>query len=455
MLSNADWDVIVVGAGVSGCMAAVAAARNGAKTLLVERDACLGGTLSNSMVGPMMTFHSDTEQVVGGLAQEVVDRLVALGGSPGHILDSTGYVKTITPFDHEILKLVLQRMVLESGASVLLHSLVEAVIMDVNFLKGIEVRNKGGQEKLLAQRFVDASGDGDVSFLAGAPWQLGRLSDGLPQPVSLIFKLTDVDLDTLKAYLIEHPEVARLGDAGVDIYNNQKLIAVCAFNTLFQDWISTHGLKLQREHVLVFSANHPNDVIVNMTRAQDVNPLNAWDLTRAELETREQIFAITEFLTQKIPGFANARLISSGNRIGVRESRRIMGEYVLDALDIKNECRFPDAIARSAYPIDIHAPSRGEDHEDVFLRKGAFYEIPYRCLVPLKVENLLISGRCISTTHEANASTRVSPNCMAIGQAAGTASALSIREHVSPRYLDVKALQKVLVSQQALLGPIA
>jgi hypothetical protein len=451
MQNQSDWDVIVVGGGISGCMAAVASARNGARTLLVERDGCLGGTMTSALVGPMMTFHSSTEQVIGGLAQEVVDRLVALKASPGHIIDSTGYVETITPFDHEVLKLVLQRMVLESGASVLLHTLADGVILDGAVIRGVSVQNKGGKATLFARIIIDASGDGDLAAWAGAPSQIGRPSDGLVQPVSLIFKMTDVDLDRLKAHLIAHPEIARLGERGAAIYQDQTLIAVNAFNEVLQEWIEARHLNLQRKHVLVFSANHPADVIVNMTRVQEINPLDAGDLSRAEFEGREQMFALVDFLTAKIPGFEQARLIASGSRIGVRESRQIMGEYILTADDIIHSRRFADAIARSAYPIDIHAMNEKDPDKSIFLPRGSYYEIPYRCLTPLKVDDLLVAGRCLSATYEASASTRVSPTCMAFGQAAGTAAALCVRQAVAPRALDAALLRRVLISQNAYL----
>jgi len=451
MRNQSEWDVIVVGGGISGCMAAVASARNGARTLLIERDGCLGGTMTNGLVGPMMTFHSSKEQVIRGLAQEVVDRLIALKASPGHIIDSTGYGETVTPFDHEALKLVLQRMALESGASVLLHTLVDGVVLDGAVIRGVTVQNKGGKETLFARVIIDASGDGDVAAQAGAPFQIGRPTDGLVQPVSLIFKMTDVDLERLKACLIAHPEIARLGERGAAVYQDQTLISVNAFNDLLQEWIKARRLNLQREHVLVFSANHPADIIVNMTRIQGVNPLDAGDLSRAEFEGREQMFALVDFLTTTIPGFEQARLIASGSRIGVRESRRIIGEYLLTADDIIHSRRFADAIARSAYPIDIHAMNEADPDESIFLPRGSYYEIPYRCLTPLKIDHLLVAGRCLSATYEASASTRVSPTCMAFGQAAGTAAALCVRQAVAPRALDAALLRQVLISQNACL----
>jgi hypothetical protein len=445
------WDVIVVGGGVAGCMAAVASARNGAKTLLIERDGCLGGTMTTGLVGPMMTFHSTNQQVIFGLAQEVVDRLFELKASPGHIVDSSGYVATVTPFDHEALKLVLQRMVLESKAEVLLHTLVKDVIMEGNTIKGVQIVNKGGNNSFYADRMIDASGDGDIATFSGVPFQLGRAKDGLVQPVSLMFKMTDVNLDELKDYLVSHPEIARLGENDASIYKKQELIAVCAFNDLLQDWIKQHDLKLQRDHVLVFSANHPNDLIVNMTRVQGINPIDSWDLSKAEFETREQMFALVEFLKAKIPGFSKSRLITSGSRIGVRESRRIMGEYILTGEDLINARHFPDAIARSSYPIDIHAMNETDEDRSVFLPDGKFYEIPYRCLVPLQVENLLIAGRCISSTSDANASIRLSPTCMAFGQAAGTAAAVSLQNNISPRKLDIDLLRSTLIEQKAFI----
>ncbi len=453
MNHSMDWDVIVTGGGMAGSIAAVAAARNGARTLLIERDGALGGTMTNNLVGPMMTFHSRKEQVIRGMPQEVVDRLVALGGSPGHIYDATGYVETVTPFDTEILKLVLQRMVVESGAQVLLHTLVEEALVDGDRLNGVVVRHKGGAEKLASRIVVDASGDGDVAALAGAPFELGRPGDGLVQPVSLMFKMGGVDLEAFKDHLIRHPEIARLGPDGPKPYQNQPLIAVCAFPDLLQQALAGGEIPtLQREHVLVFSTQRPDEMFINMSRVQHVNPLDAWDLSRAELTAREQIHAITAFLQRQIPGFGHAHMISSGGRVGVRESRRIMGEYVLQAEDVLGGRQFADVIARSAYPIDVHAPDPSEPHYDAFIRDDRTYDIPYRCLVPLKIENLLTAGRDISTSHIAHASTRTSPTCMSFGQAAGTAAALALKSGVTPRQLEIGLLQSTLRAQGADLG---
>ena len=447
MSSPKHFDVIVVGGGVSGFVAAAAASRNGAKTLLVERDGALGGTMTNALVGPMMTFHSGSEPLIRGIPQEVVKRLVALGASPGHVIDTTGYVKTVTPFDSEGLKLVAQRMVLESGAQILLNSWVQDVILEGNTLRGVTVLNKGGSEDLYGRVLIDASGDGDLAFRSGAPWAMGRENDHAVQPVSLMFKVGPVDPHAIKDHIFNHPEDFKMTAEGIQALQGQSHIAVNGFMQMLAQSITNGELSLNRDHVLFFSSSNPDEAVINMSRIAVSNPLDAWEMSRAELLGREQMAALLAFLQHHIPGFEKARILAAGSRVGVRESRRILGEYILTGEDILGGAHFPDAVLRYAYPIDLHPSITGESNEDRFLKSGEYYEIPYRCLVPLKVEQLLVAGRCISATHEAQGSLRTSPACMALGQAAGTAAALSIREESSPRNLSTALLQQVLRHQ--------
>ena len=447
-----SYDVIVAGGGVAGVTAAVAAARNGARTLLVERHNCLGGTMAAGLVGPMMTFHDALgRQVIAGLAQEIVDRLVALGASPGHIPDTSGYTSTITPFDAEALKLVAQRMVLEAGAEVLLHTYIAAPVVSDQAAAGIVVENKGGRETLGAAVVIDATGDADVAARAGAACAVGRPEDGLTQPASLMFRIVGVDLARLKAHAHAHPEDFRLGPDGPAGYDRQALIAVCGFWRAVRQAQAAGEFHVERDHVLFFSTHRPDEAIVNMSRVTRLQPLDPWALTRAELTAREQVFEILAFLRRHVPGLEQARLVASGAQIGVRESRRIVGEYVLTGDDCAGARKFPDAIARSAYPIDIHQPD-GQGNLDRFLPPGETYDVPYRCLVPRGIDGLLVAGRCISTDHQAHGSTRVSPTCMAFGQAAGTAAALAVRLGVSPRQVPVDELQALLRRQGASLG---
>ena len=447
MSSPKNFDVIVVGGGVTGFVAATAASRNGAKTLLIERDGALGGTMTNALVGPMMTFHSGSEQLIRGIPQEVIDRLAALGASPGHVIDTTGYVKTVTPFDSEALKLVAQRMVLESGAEILLSSWMQDVILEGNTLRGVSVLNKGGSEKLYGRVLIDASGDGDLAFRSGAAWAMGRENDHAVQPVSLMFKVGPIEPEIIKDHILQHPEDFKMTPEGIRALQGQTHIAVNGFMQTLAQSIQNGELALNRDHVLFFSSNTPNEAVINMSRIAVADPLDAWEMSKAELLGREQMAALLTFLRNHIPGFGKARILAAGNRVGIRESRRILGEYILTGEDILRGVQFPDAVLRYAYPIDLHPSTAGERNEDRFLKSGDYYEIPYRCLVPLKVEQLLVAGRCISATHEAQGSLRTSPACMALGQAAGTAAALSIREETNPRRLSTGMLQQTLREQ--------
>lgn len=453
-----SWDVIVVGGGLSGVTAAVAAARNGARTLLVEKDGSLGGTMTMCLVGPMMTFHSATEQVVAGLAQEIVDRLVEMRASPGHILDTTGYVATVTPFHAEALRLLCQQLVTESGAALLFHATVVDVVMEGHRIKGVVLQHRGTQVALQAAVVVDATGDADVAFRAGVQCEVGRPEDGRVQPVTMMFKVGTWDRAAFTDYAVEHPEELRLSREGIEPYRREPLIAVCGFREKLQVAIEAGDLAdLQREHVLFFNTHRPDEVIVNMSRVVGIDPLDPVSLTRAELAGRQQVALIMAFLRREIPGFSNAHIEAVGARVGVRESRRIVGAVQLTAQDVTSSRDWPDVIARSAYPIDIHSPTgvtdpNDEGLQDDFVSKGVTYGIPYRALLPGQIDGLLVAGRIISTTAEAHGATRVSPTCMACGQAAGTAAALAVGVGTAPRDVDIRALQRVMVTQGALLG---
>jgi hypothetical protein len=278
------------------------------------------------------------------------------------------------------------------------------------------------------------------------------------QPVSLMFKVGGWDKETFTDYVVNHPEALRLSREGVEAYKREPLVAVSGFADQLQAAIADGELgDLQRESVLFFNTHRPDEVIVNMSRVTGVDPLDAASMSEAEVRGREQVFAIMDFLRRRVPGFAHARITGVGARVGVRESRRIIGEVVLTGEDVVSGRTWPDAVARSAYPIDIHSPTGMKDgtepeFEDDFLSRGITYEIPYRTLVPRDVDGLLAAGRCISTTVEAHGATRVSPTCMAFGQAAGTAAALAAAGGIPPREVDVGELQTTLVRQGADIG---
>ena len=442
VLSMRECDVLVVGGGNAGCAAALAAARNGAKVLLVERYGFLGGTATASMVGPWMTFHSGGDRIVGGIAQEIVERLVARGGSPGHLHDASDYVPTITPFDPEIHKALLFELMAESSVRMLLHAwFLDAAVRDGRVASS-RFATVGGIVEVAARRTIDATADAYVAASAGVPTQQGD-ARGRVQPASLMFRLSHVDLGALSQYVRARPDQMR-SSLKTHERTPDALTAVAGLYDLWEAARARGAVDVPRELVSFFATPYADEVTVNMTRVVGVDPLDPDDLTRAEVTARAQVMQLLEFFRRDVPGFANARIAATATQIGVRESRRIAGEYTLTADDVLAARAFDDAVARSAYPIDIHNPS-GSGTTTRRLPAGASYEIPYRCLVPLLVDDLLVAGRCISTTHEALASTRLTPTVMTLGQAAGTAAALSLRENVTPRALDPRLLRDRLI----------
>ena len=439
------FDVIVVGGGPSGACAAIAAARNGARTLLVERYGFLGGMGTAALVGPWMTFHDEAgNQVIQGIGEEIVQRLKDLGGSPGHVRDTTGYVHTVTPFDPELAKMVYLDLCLESGVELLLHTWVTAALMEGGAIQGVQVWNKGGQQSLYAHVVIDATGDGDVAAFAGAEFEVGRAADGLTQPMSLMFVLGNVDLEKVKAYMREHREEFyektqfELLDAGH--------LSVNGFYSKLLQAKERGELHIDRDMVLFFQTARPDQITVNMTRATKVDAANAWQLTNAEIALRRQMMELLAFFRRHIPGFEQTYIVTSGLQAGVRESRRIVGDYVLQAQDIIEGVEFPDVISRNAYPIDIHSPD-GQGVQTINLKAQA-YCLPYRVLLPKGIEGLLVVGRCISCTHETLAAVRTQPSVMALGQAGGTAAALAVTAGCSPRKIDIEELQTTLRSQK-------
>jgi hypothetical protein len=437
------YDVLVIGGGNAGCAAALAAARHGARTLLVERYGFLGGTATAAMVGPWMTFHSGSDRIVGGIAQEIVERLVALGGSPGHIHDASDYVATITPFDPEIHKALLFDMMAESGVQLLLHGYFLETLLDAaGAVRGARVATVGGTRDYEATVTIDASADAYVAASAGVGLQQGD-ERGRVQPASLMFRLSHVDLAQTAAYVRDNADEMRTS-LPPEERDAAALTAVAGLYTLWNRARSRGDVSVPRELVSFFISPYPDEVTVNMTRVVDIDPLDPDDLTRAEIESRAQAMQLLAFFRRDVPGFANARIAATAAQIGIRESRRIVGAYTLTRDDVLEARTFDDAIARSAYPIDIHNPS-GSGTTTHRLPPGASYEIPYRCLVPETVDGLLVAGRCISTTHEALASTRLTPTVMTFGQAAGTAAAICATQGIRPRDVPAEALRAELI----------
>lgn len=441
-------EVLVVGGGPAGFGAAMGAAAAGADVVLVERYGFLGGNATAALVMPLMSFHNEMKQaaggdesrllptdhgegepVVAGVLWMLLDRLVRSGGAITPSKE-TGYT---VPFDPEVFKLVTYDMLTGSGVRMLLHAFASDLIALPDASR-VVFETKSGPVVIDADVVVDCTGDGDLAASAGAPYEIGRPEDGLTQPMTLMFRVGHMDREGFGTYVREHP------DQWKGVHGLWDLIAAAR---------DAGELDLPREDLLFFATPHDGEVSVNSTRHGGLG-ISVWDLTRAELTMHRQLAGIAAFLRNRVPGFESSYVIQSGVQVGVRETRRVLGDYQLTGQDVLDARKFPDVVARGAYPVDIHNPN-GPGTILRRLPQGTSYDIPLRTLLPREVDRLLVAGRCISGDHVAHSSYRIMPISMATGQAAGVCAALSARAGKAPREIPVAHVQRVLRAQGASL----
>ena len=420
----ASYDVIVCGGGPAGIIAALAAARNGAKTALVERYGFLGGAATASLVNPISVFKSNGEQVIRGIPWEFVERLSELGGA----LDD--YENGNVPVDAEKYKLVAQRMLIESGVKLFLHSYISDVVREGNALSHIVINNKNGTVALAGKYFIDCTGDADVCSLTGFPMQ--ELPDkNEMQPASLGFRLGGVKLDLVTGL---HP---RTPGAKFQMYSVREkfesLEGIEEIPNFGGPWFCT---------VLNDEAGIVN---VNITRTA-ANATDGESVTETECKLREDVFRLFELLKKYIPAFADSYLIHSATQVGFRESRRIKGNHILTADEYVDAIHFEDSVARGAHPIDIHRAV--DSKQDVRFLSRAGY-VPYRSMISDEFDNIIVAGRCISADRATFASIRVQATAMALGQAAGTAAALCLKNGCSVNKVNVNEMIAMLKEQGA------
>lgn len=421
-------DIVVAGGGPSGIMAAKAAASTDKRIMLLERNGFLGGCATMSLVVPLMTFHAGERQIIKGYAEELIERIKAEGGSTGHIMDPLGVGPTVTPVDPEVYKYVAQEFLLESGVDIKFHSEVIDLEVIENGIKSLLVKTRSGIYKIEADYFIDATGDGDIAYLSGNPMEVGRISDGKCQPMSMMFRVGNVNIERVIEYADLHPEEFVI-HPDVKSLRQVERIAVSGFFSKIKEAAAKGEFNINRDRILFFELTRRGEVAVNMSRVIDRISTRDFDLSDATIKGRRQVFEIMRFLKKYIPGFEESILLETGSQIGVRETRRLKGKYVLTEYDIIEGRLFEDTIALGSWPIDIHDPE-GKNLEIRGMKRGDYYGIPYRCLIPQNTENLIVTGRAISATHEAFASTRVSPICMALGQAAGMAALIANEQGV-------------------------
>lgn len=414
------YDVVVAGGGLSGVIAAVAAAREGCSVMLVERYGFLGGMATAALVNPFMGYERMGENGNklpvnnAGLFQELLDRLDALGG-----LHENKHT-----FNEEIMKLVLDRMIKENKIDVLLHSYLIGTEKDGNVITGIRVVNKSGEMLVEGKVFIDATGDADLSYQAGCEVKVGRDEDGMCQAMTMCCRIGDLPEDRVDRFINKE-----------EYYEK-----VCGE---FLKAKQAGRIKAPRVDVLTFQHVCKSMMHFNSTRVINKSALDAFDLTESEMEGREQVYELYQFMKNNVRGYENSVLVSTGSQIGVRESRRVMGAYVLTEDDLLGCVKFEDSIARGAYMIDAHSPN-GTDTIIKKIKTGEYYTVPYRSIVAKGIDNLVVAGRPISTTHLAHSAIRIMPICSSIGEGAGTAAAIAVKEEKAFRDVDASKIQSMI-----------
>lgn len=426
----AQVDVLVCGDGPAGLMAATSAARLGARTMLVERHGFLGGMATAAMVGPMSKFNLTGKRIVGGVPDEFVQRLHALGGA---IVDlPSGNI----PYDPEVYKLAAQRLVLEAGVEVLLHAHVAGAHSEDNRpgrISHVMIESKSGRQAVRAGVVIDATGTGDLISRTALPCEMrNQRNGGELQPMTLYFRLGGVDTSGLTLLMSQdgtkyaHPELRAV---------LSEEVAAGRLRNFGGPW-AVHGSTLR-----------PGEVSVNATRFSG-NAADTRDLTRAELVLREEVHAIVAAFRRAAPAFRNCHLIDTAPQVGIRETRCIRGLYTMTLDDVLTPRAFADTVAKGGHPVDIHRATDSRQHAQ-FITEA--YDIPYRSLVPQGSENVLVAGGLVSATREAFGSIRVQAQCMALGQAAGTAAALAVQNRQSVSELDGAALRQRLAAAGAIV----
>lgn len=414
------YNVIVAGGGPAGVGAALSAARHGMKVLVIENYGFLGGMWTAGMVNPFFDYENK-----GGICREIVEKIeeqkMGIQNGP-----------EMWGFDIETMKNILDEMLLSAGVHILFHTLFADVVMEKNEIKGVVVENKGGRTVYLADIVIDCTGDGDVAARAGAPFEIGNEKSEV-QPMTLMFRMSNIDYiqDYYKFPHNEDNELIHMLDSGLE----RKGIKDYPFN-----YRRPCVLRMPGEHTAICQSIH----------IRNRSAVDPEELTKAEIEGRREVQRFVKLLKNTLPQFENIQLDTTGPHIGIRESRRIIGEYVLTEKDIEQQKRFEDGICVATFWIDIHQTDGLDQEKQTGYALQPSYQIPYRCLVPLKVDNLVVAGRCISGSHLAHASYRVTGNCVAMGQAAGIAAALCVKLKKIPRELDGREVVKKMEKDGAV-----
>lgn len=444
MVSEMQCDVLVVGGGVTGVAAATAAARSGARTILIESRPFVGG---NATTG--LCLHNYVtkfgRQVVFGIPQEMVDRLIRMGGAVGHV-PYEGFVSAVTPVDGNLFRIMATEMLAEAGVQILYGVNMVGVEINGRRVTGVQAALKGGVRPIRARAVVDASGDADVAAFAGVAFRKGQEQTGKMQPVSMILHFHGVDTKKIADAIADcRPAMATRPDhpEPFPVY----------FNGTFGKWNDltlAEGVFPNRDRNVFFNTVWPDQINVNTSAVIDIDGTDPIALSRATVELTRQCARIGEFMKKHVPGFSGGYYVPAAVP-GVRETRNIIGRYMITDEDVRQGRKFGDTVGQICFPVDIHAPDSGQAVFDPIGDDGAL-DIPYRAMLPQELDNVVVAGRCVSATHYAHGATRNMAPCLVMGEAAGVATALAVRHGTDPALLEPSMLQRELAAGGVFLG---
>lgn len=452
MLKQYGYDVVVVGGGATGIVAAMASARAGARTAIVEYNGFVGGNVIPGL--PLLGYHNNSGQlIVKGIAYEIARKLQDMGAATSFYMDPI--TSDVLGVDPHWFKYVVTKMLRDDGVDFFLHSMLTDTVVENGCVKGIVIRNKEGSQLLSAKVVIDCSGDGDAAVRAGADFVYGRSSDNKTQVSSLVFRVGHIDFKPLVRFFREHPTQIRPWDMSeevvselLDQMDEAEVFVLGGFQKYIERAISD-GVDFPRANLVGVCIPKYDQMIVVSSRVENVNPNDNRSYSNGEVAGLLQMKEIFDFLKKYAPGFEQVRLLDTAHQIGIRESRHIVGDYLLTAEDLTTGKRFDDVICLGGYHMDIHVPGQSRT---IASTKVGTYEIPFSCLLPKGLEGIILAGRPISATHEAMSSTRVIPIQMAQAEAAGAAAAMCVEQGKAVRELDIAELQQRLIAQGAELG---
>ncbi len=451
MLKQYSYDVVVIGGGATGIVAAMSAARNGARTAIVEYNGFVGGNVIPGL--PLLGYHNNEGQlIVKGIALEIARKLQAMNAATEFYMDPI--TSDVLGVDPHWFKYLVTKMLADDGVDFFLHCLLTDTVVEEGEAKGVLIQNKEGTQFLSAKVVIDCSGDGDAAVKAGADYVYGRSGDHKAQVSTLVFRVGNINVKPLIEYFRSNPTQIRpwsmtdeVVQALIDQMEEAEVFVLGGLQQYIEQAVR-EGVAYPRANLVGVVVPKFNQMIVVSSRVEGVDPNNNRSYSQGEITGLLQMKEIFDFLKQYAPGFSDIHLIDTAHQLGIRESRHIVGDYLLTAEDLITSKQFEDVICLGGYHLDIHSP----DHGGIVSRKVSTYEIPFSCLLPKGLERLIVAGRPISATHEAMSSTRVIPIQMAQAEAAGLAAAMSVQQQVPLRSLHIGTLQQRLIEQGVELG---